>query len=163
MLWGLTAKARRQRRQLLGGVCLVLPVLLVAALAAGAALGKVLSHKHPTVQLATRVLAEEQGAAEGTTDATDRFRDQGGVPGELYAEAAAVETRYRAAGVGFGVWIGIVMVGKLLTLTTGRRRREHEADRVTCIACARCYDACPNAHLTPTARAALNTSSAGAS
>ena len=101
---------------------------------------------HPQVRLAQRIYLEQNGQAEGTTDASDAFRATGRPSTELYAEASAIRDRFTVGGALFGAFIGLVIGGKLLGLSVKRRRTDYEADPASCLACGRCYSYCPKEH-----------------
>jgi ferredoxin len=44
----------------------------------------------------------------------------------------------------FGGWIGLVIGVKLISLALRRQRTDYEPDRGACVACARCFEYCPN-------------------
>ena len=122
---------------------LLLPVLACAGGWLGGVTGKNLARKHRTVNLAERVYLEETGRATGTTDASTAFRLTGAPVETLYAGAQAVRDRFVLAGRLCGVWIALVVGGKLVSLAVRRKRHDYEADQTRCVACARCFKYCP--------------------
>lgn len=48
------------------------------------------------------------------------------------------------AGWLFGAWTGLVIGGKLISLSVRRNRTDFEPDSAACFACARCFEACPS-------------------
>ena len=99
--------------------------------------------KHRLVNLAERLQLEESGAVQDTTDASAAFRASNHSIATLYAEARALHHRYIVAARWCGVWIGLVIGLKLLSLAVVRRRTDYEADQAHCLSCARCYRSCP--------------------
>lgn len=138
-----TPRAGRQRVV----IALALAPLLCATSAwVGWTLGGTFAQKHATVQLAARISAEEAGTVEGTTDASAVFRDSGKSVAALLSEAGALQRRFAGAGLGLGLWVGLVVAARFWAAQAPRRRAEYEADPVHCVACARCYRYCPQEH-----------------
>ena len=121
----------------------LLPLLVVLGGWFGDRLAGPLSHMDSTVRLADRIRLEESGQADEQTDPSKAFRRTGQAPEELYADAAAVYSRFKVGSWWFGAWAGLVVGLKLLTLAWPRRYTEYEADRSLCFACARCFAYCP--------------------
>ena len=124
----------------------LLPILVGAGGWAGHELRPWLAQAHPQVRLAQRIYLEENDPAAGTTDASDAFRATGRPNAELYAEAAQIRGRFAIGGALLGGFIGLVIGGKLLSLSVKRRRTDYEADPASCVACGRCYAYCPKEH-----------------
>jgi ferredoxin len=124
----------------------LLPVLIGAGGWAGYELREWLAQIHPQVRLAQRIYLEENAQVEGTTDASDAFRATGRPSAELYNEATLLRDRFGIGSVLFGAFVGLVIGGKLLSLSVKRRRTDYEADRASCLACGRCYEYCPKEH-----------------
>ena len=82
-------------------------------------------------------------AVPDPTDPATVFRATGTPPEELFATARQIQGRYLTAGRLVGIWIGLVISLKLLALAVRRPRPDYEADQTRCVACARCYRACP--------------------
>ena len=127
----------------LAAMMLLLPLLLVLGGWLGGMTGRHLAAKHRTVNLAERVFLEESGKVQDTTDASAAFRITGAPVETLYAEARVVQDRYVLAGRLCGLWIGLVVGGKLIALAIRRKRHDYEADQTRCVACARCFTSCP--------------------
>ncbi len=140
------APSRRQRlagRRRLAWLLGLAVVLVALGAWGGGALGVPFSRVHATVELAERVRLENEGKVEGTTDASEAFRETGRPAEELYAEALAIRRHFVLGGRLFGAWMGLVVGVKLLALSVWRTRSDYEADRALCLACGRCYDYCP--------------------
>lgn len=121
----------------------LLPVLIALGFWLGGISGTALARHHRLVNLAERIHLEATGAVTGTTDAATVFRATGTAPEELFNAARQLQRRYVRAGRLAGLWIGLVIGLKLLTLAVHRHRPDYEADQTRCIACARCYRYCP--------------------
>lgn len=124
----------------------LLPILIGAGGWAGYQVRGWLARVHPQVRLAQRVYQEENDQVEGTTDASDAFRTTGRPSEELYSEATILQDRFAVGGALLGAFVGLVVAGKLLSLSVRRRRTDYEADPASCLACGRCYEYCPKEH-----------------
>lgn len=122
---------------------LLLPVLVAAGGWGGYALKERLARVHPRVRTAERVYLEETGKVEGTTNASNAFRATGRPSEDLYQEATAIRGRFALGGALLGGFLGLIVAGKLITLSVRRGRSDYEADRAGCFACGRCYQYCP--------------------
>lgn len=127
----------------LAALIVLLPVLVGLGLWLGGLAGTNLARRHRITNLAERVHLEETGALTGTTDASAAFRATGAPVEELFADAQKVRNRYVLAGRLCGVWVGLVVGLKLISLAVRRQRKDYEADQFRCVACARCYRYCP--------------------
>jgi hypothetical protein len=106
-----------------------------------------LARAHPTVRVAEQVAREERGLTGETILESDTFRERGGRPEDLYAEAHALRLRFRRGGWFWGGFLGLVVGCKLLSLAVRRTQVDWEADRTTCLSCARCFEYCPRERL----------------
>jgi len=134
--------AAADKRRLVWLIALLL-VLLAAGLGLGGLAGTNLARRHRIVNLAERVHQEDLGLVADTTDASAAWRATGAPVADLYTAAQDLRRRYVLAGRLCGLWIGLVIGLKLITLAIRRRRKDYEADQARCIACARCYLYCP--------------------
>ncbi len=124
----------------------LLPVLVGLGAWGGYKIRGTLALSHPEVRLAKRIHQEENGQVQGTTDASDAFRATGRSSDALYEEAASLGDRFGIGGALLGGFLGLVIAGKLLSLSVYRTRTDYEADRASCLACGRCYSYCPKEH-----------------
>lgn len=132
------------RRRVLVAVAL-LPLVVAAGGATGWVFGRAAAHLHPTVALAeqwTRQLPPDAIAALSNPErlALGRAERQAR---ELVPAAITLQAQFRKAGLWFGVWTGLVVGIKLISLGMVRRRGEYQPDRTGCYACARCFASCP--------------------
>lgn len=139
----LPAEQRRTGRRRLALLLVVLPLGIGVGAVIGRHLGMPLARLHPTVTTAERVRLEQTGQVEGTTDASDAFRNTGRPAHELYAEALTLRDRFGWAGMGLGAWVGLVVGAQLIYLSIHRRRTEYQPDRANCVSCGRCFWYCP--------------------
>lgn len=138
---------RRRARRRVASLLVLLPVLVAAGWGLGTGLAIPLANLHPTVRLAERVRAEQTGQVEGTTDASDAFRNTGRPREQLFEEARGWVALFRTGGAWLGAWVGLVLGIKLLTLSMRRRREDYQADRSGCVSCGRCFWYCPEEQL----------------
>ena len=122
-------------------------LLLVAFPSLGGVLGWFagpwLSRESYVVKLAEQLALEESSPEAAHTLQTDAFRAKQGSAQLIYGQAREMRGKFRIGGLLFGLWCGLVAGIKIVSVTTERRRREYEADRAHCVACARCYLSCP--------------------
>jgi NosR/NirI family transcriptional regulator, nitrous oxide reductase regulator len=126
---------------------IALPVLVIAFAALGVWSHEALARADRTVKLAEQVARENRGLTTTTTLDSETFRDSGGDRAELDAEAAALRAKFRLGGGLLGVFMGLVVGGKLVAWSIRRRRVDYELDRATCFSCARCFKSCPREQL----------------
>jgi ferredoxin len=120
------------------------PVIIAVSTALVGLTAPAMSRMHPTIQLAERMTAEQAGRITQPNDATQAFRNSGQPVEQLYAQAAAVRTRFAWGTYLFGAWIGLVIGVKIFTLARRRPAGEsYEVDRGACVACGRCFPYCP--------------------
>jgi len=103
----------------------------------------ILARAHPSVRLANRLWLEEQGRVEAKTEATEAFEQHERPTVEAYRTAAAIHARFRVGAWAFGGWLGLVLGIRLVGQAIRRHRSEYDADPAACVACGRCYAACP--------------------
>lgn len=65
-------------------------------------------------------------------------------PAATLHEAARIRSKLVTGGWIFGAWIGLVVGLKLISLNLRRARTDYEPDQGNCVACARCFEFCPN-------------------
>ncbi len=132
----------RLRRRFFLAVAAV-PLLIGVGTFLGSRADGLLSRYDYTVCLAERVLAEEQGKIEGTDDTSQAFRASGIPIPMLYETAAERRKTLATAGGWLGAWIGLVIGVKVVHLGLRRKRPEFDLNPSRCVACGRCFDACP--------------------
>ena len=139
------AVLRTDRRRL--AILLVLvPLLLAGGGWLGWRFSAPASRMHPSVSLATRLVNERDlpaktGVLSPEDLALERARQ---TPEEILSAAAGIQRRFAVGGWIFGGWIGLVVALKIISLSLHRRRTDYEPDRGDCLACARCFEYCPN-------------------
>lgn len=133
--------ARRRVVTLLGW----LPVVLMLGAGAGWLFGAAAARLHPTVALADQyreklgpeILARLRNPARLALGRAEKQAK------ELLPRADDLRRRFRTGGLWFGLWCGVVVGVKLVSLGMVRRRNEYQPDRAACLACARCFASCP--------------------
>jgi len=118
----------------------------------GAAAAPTLARAHPTVQLADRIYAEDTRALVDRTKASEAFRDPNveDTPRDtavLFAEAKRIEDAFGWGAAVMGVFFGLVVAGKLWGASRVHRRPVAAIRQSQCVACARCFAACPRERL----------------
>jgi outer membrane protein assembly factor BamB/ferredoxin len=136
-------ETRPAARRRLGLLLALLPVLVIGGGMLGRQLAVPLSRLDPTVALAERVRSENLGLIDGTTDASDAFRNTGRPLADLYAAALAQRHKLALAGMALGAWIGLVVGVKLIHLSIRRRRADYDPNPANCVSCGRCFWYCP--------------------
>ncbi len=121
------------------------PVAVAGGALAGARLEAVLARLDPTVRLAETMLTEDPAAAAGSTLETRAFRSGGRQMADLAASARAIRSRFRVGGALAGAYLGSVVMVALLRRSRRPRRAGYGPEPADCLACGRCFDACPQA------------------
>jgi len=135
--------ARRRGRRRLALLVVLVPVLIALGAWLGRGLAVPLSQMDHTVRLAEQVRSEETGKLQETTNDSEAFYESGQPVMELYGEAIRRRGQFALAGSLLGVWVGLVIGGKLVHLSIRRRREEYMPDRAGCVSCGRCFWYCP--------------------
>lgn len=122
-------------------------LLIVLLPAAGAVAGwfaaPIFARAHYMVRQADQVRLEAEAPDTPRTLETDAFRAHGTTPEDLYAQAAAVERRFRIGAPILGAFAGLVFALLNVGLNAERRREIYEIDYSACVACGRCFSWCP--------------------
>ena len=137
-----TQQRLRAKRQLLW-VFAALPVATGLLAWIGTWWAVPLSHFHPQVRLAEQIRLEESGLAEGTTDASDAYRNTGQPLTLLYDERTSGSSMFVRIGGWLGAWVGLVLSVKLVHLSIRRRRTDYHPQQTLCVSCGRCFKSCP--------------------
>ena len=133
-------------RRTLAWAILALPVLLLAGGWLGSRFAVPASHIHPQVALAEALVAHKDAPPLTGTLTPDELavaRAQQS-PADILNTAASLRERFIVGGWFFGAWVGLVVGVKLISLSLRRARTDYEPDAGNCVACARCFDYCPN-------------------
>ena len=148
--------SRQAGRGRLAALLFLLPVMIALGGWLASLSRPLLARVHPKVRLANRLWLEEKGRVEGKKEITEAFELQGLPSSDVYQEAAAVHARFSVGSWLFGGWLGLVLGLRMIGQSIRRHRREYEVDSGTCVACGRCYAACPVEHAGAPALAALS-------
>jgi NosR/NirI family nitrous oxide reductase transcriptional regulator len=125
----------------------LLPVLLIAGALAGHRFATVLASTHPAVQLVEQLELEARDPAVEQTLASEAFRASDRTVAEVTRDAVAARHRFGKGGWFFGIYLGLVFGGKLISLSGATRRTDYEPDRAACLGCGRCFAYCPKERL----------------
>ncbi|MBN1590937.1 MAG: 4Fe-4S binding protein [Pirellulales bacterium] len=144
---GLQPEAMPSARRRLVFFALFLPILVAGGALLGRELAVPLSMLDPTVELAERIWAEDHGLVEGTTDASDAYRNTQRPIDELIRAAVLQRDKLAWAGGAFGAWVGLVIGVKLIWLSRSRKQVDYAPDTANCVSCGRCFWYCPQEHI----------------
>jgi ferredoxin len=136
-------------RRRLAWLLLLLPVLIGAGAWLGPKLSVPASRLHPAVRLAEHHAKQQKAPVTHgvqTAEALSLWRAEQN-PEEVLTAALDIRRRFVTAGVWFGGWTGLVIGLGLIGLSVRRHRTDYEPDRGACLACARCFEYCPNERL----------------
>lgn len=125
------------------------PLLLAGGAAAGWFSGASVAHAHPHVALLDR-MEKATPETEDLYPEIEAFKRTGIALEQAGARAAQTVRAFQQGCAAAGFFIGLVIALRLLGLTRLQRRPLHTADRIRCIACGRCFAACPKNQLSPT-------------
>ena len=141
-----TSQERRTGPLKLLGTVLALPIIVFVFLQLGDTIAPRLSTWHPDIQTAQLLYAEEEKWVEtsGSFPETRGLVQIGTSSDEVYRQAVETEKLFRLAGTWLGMWIGLVIGIKWISLMFRHRRTEYEVDPARCFACGRCFWYCPN-------------------
>ncbi len=148
----------RNHREFWRGLSLLLLLCMLGS-AAGYLAAPAFARQHYAVRMAEQLFAQESRdlKAESVEEKIrldqeknsfemQAVRTLGLAPNQLYEEAREIHRRFRIGSLLFGLWCGLVAGLKLLNLFIARRGTFYEADKAHCLACGRCYLACPIEH-----------------
>lgn len=126
---------------------LIAPALVALGAWGGSAAGPVVARLHPTVALADRVALEEAHRVEGTTEASEAFRQTDTPIAALDEQVAQITAGFVDGCMLGGGFVALIVAGNLVLLSVRRRRQDYQANRARCLACGRCFAYCPREHL----------------
>jgi len=138
-----SASTRAIRFRLFVRLLLLAPVLVIALTCGGwFAGGALLAPAHPVVKT-WEAMAQYTPATEALYPEVEAAKKQKLTRELLEVQAQEVTQRFRVGSAVAGGILGLIIALRILGLSQLRRRAEHEANRTNCIACGRCYPACP--------------------
>lgn len=130
-------------RWAMAAALLSLPLFGGAGVAVGFVAGPALSQVHPAVRDAQQVWADESSHTQSPADATRALHKTHQELADMLARADGVRRQFVIASAVAGGLFGLAVAGRLVLLSIRRRRDEYETDRADCLACGRCFNACP--------------------
>ncbi len=123
------------------------PLFIILAVVLGALAGlwagPVLARADQRVGLAARLHLEESERLAERTLRSDAFRRTGEPLEGAYRQARAVERRFRLGATVLGAWFGLMLGLRFVSLGRGERHAEYAVNPAACVACTRCFSACP--------------------
>ena len=140
--WPQKEHTKGKRRLLLLILCL--PVFI----AVGTLLGLKLHHRmallHPDVNLVKCLRLDQAGVTDkNIQDVCKAFYGSGQSLEQLNQRAAAKQKQFALGSSIVGGWMGLVAGLSLIQYSIFWKRDEYQAQRTGCVACGRCYNACP--------------------
>lgn len=127
-------------KRVLTAIVLILPL---AGAVGGYLAGPFVARVDDRVRLAARIWQEESRGLKERTLESEAFREEGGSPRKLYRQARRIEGSMSIAAALFGAWCGLVVSFQLGALMRVEKRPTYEIEHGQCVACARCFHACP--------------------
>ena len=138
----LSEKERAQQFRRFTLMLLITPLLIAGCAGTGWLTGAFVAKAHPMVETAEalRIATPE---TEDLYPHIEVFKKSGVSHDALEAEVLATVGRFRTGSAWAGAFIGLIIALRVLGLSRLRTHSEHAANRFRCIACGRCYPACP--------------------
>ncbi|MBO7419013.1 MAG: 4Fe-4S binding protein [Bacteroidaceae bacterium] len=121
----------------------ILPLLVVAGAVLMYLGSENLSNAHREVRLYHMIMAHEADPDGELTLEAEAFYSQGRTIEELTASYQQVQDDFKVYGTIAGALMGLVVGLKLINLSLKRTRKEYEIAYGNCIACAKCFEYCP--------------------
>ena len=109
----------------------------------GGSLSAQLSRVHPVIGVAEQVHLSESGELSAPDDRVDGFWRTGDDPAELFSDALEVRGAFASRTPWLLAGLALLLGLQLVRWSSGRRLAGCEASRADCLACGRCFDACP--------------------
>ena len=115
-----------------------------------------LARAHATVRLADRIQLEQEVGVENLAydEVAEAFWESGRKPEELYTASASIMEDMTIGSIWLGIFMGVVLSIKLVSLSIIRPHKDYEANQGTCFGCGRCYEYCPDSPGEPNLTAA---------
>ena len=119
------------------------PFLIALGAAAGYMMHEPLARMHPTVALSERIALEDQGKITVDNLETRTFRAAQQTTADLHTEAIGIRDNFKTGGAWLGGFMALIIVLKLVSLSTVPKREIYTPHKETCFSCGRCYPYCP--------------------
>lgn len=119
------------------------PFMIAAGALAGYGMYEPLSRLHPTVALSERIAAEDTGKIATDILESRTFRAASQTVPDLNAEAMTVRDKFKTGGAWLGGFMALIIMLKLVSLSTVPKREIYTPHKETCFSCGRCYPYCP--------------------
>lgn len=135
-----TTVSRPVNRKLL----LILIVLLPISGFIGGLIGKrsnaFIAGIDSNIQLARSI---RKGVTPAQSDSITAYYNTGKSVDELYILETEILSRYESGATIFGLFLGLFLIIKLISVYRFRKYETYETDRAGCINCGRCFEYCP--------------------
>ena len=140
------AKWLGTQRRRLGWLLALLPVLMAVGAWSGSKLSPAAAQLDPAVALAERYTLQQSHPVQYGVMTPESLSLQRAAMDAKAVLTAAADARHRfeLACWLFGGWAGLVIGLKLIAVSVRPARSDYEPDRGACMACGRCFMACPN-------------------
>ena len=147
--------AKKGKRMLI--MVLIATPFVIAGLGwLGSMMSSYLARGNEIVRLAYEIEEQEIQLKKGVSlskitrsEESETWRDRNDSPDELFIRADEIHSQFYIGSWFVGLWLGLVLMVKLIRINIHRVRDEYEADRGSCYSCGRCYDYCPGSNGIP--------------
>lgn len=130
------------RRRLLIFI-LLLPLLIVTGAAIGYWVHPRLAVVNPDVRLAHILQNSDRYSEQNMPDELKAFNAADQTAESVFQKAEQKVDQFALGSTILGGWMGLIIGGSLIAQSVFWKRSGYEAHRSGCIACGRCYNACP--------------------
>lgn len=122
---------------------MIIPLLMLLGGWVGSRFHENLAMVHPKIKLAHHLLNSSSGMTEKTEVEIAAFRSSGQAEEALFLEATAILDKFYKGSWILGAFLGLVIGMTLASLTRLKKRFDYEANKGSCLSCARCMEFCP--------------------
>ncbi len=136
-----TEEEPRARKRQLILLLVASPLIIGAGGFAGRVMSVPLSRLNSQVALADRLVSGTQSNPLSLEE--EAFKTAGTSEEELYAEVKSIKDSFDAWGIALGAFVGIVFAATLVSSALRKDPKRYIPDRLLCISCGRCIEACP--------------------
>ncbi len=121
----------------------LIPVLMIAGAWIGSKSHVFLSRAHPDVYLAEILVSHPELKADTKNIDVQTFLASGKSMETLVAEAQVIRDKFLTGSMLLGAFLGLVIALMAMNQVIFRRKTDYQANKGTCVSCARCLDYCP--------------------
>ena len=127
---GKLPEARKTGVKRLTKLFMIAPLIIIASAWGGRMIGPYLAKGNPKVAIAGQAIEEHKGAVPPLYS-------------EIISKAVKVEQDFLFGGTLLGIFIGLVIAGKLISLSIYPAGDDYRPDKMKCLSCGRCMPYCP--------------------